>query len=202
MIVLLAFAVLAGAATAITPCVLPVLPALLSATGTGGRRRPLGVICGLMLTFTITIVGLASVVDGVGFADGTLRTLAIVVLLLFGLTLLVPPANRWIEDRLAVLSRFGPRRAGHGFWSGLPVGGALGFVYAPCAGPILAAVIFSSASSGTTVRLVAVGVAYALGSGIVLLAIALGSRRALQRLLTGPNRHRVLQAFGAVMVLT
>ena len=42
MILLLAFAFLAGAATAITPCVLPVLPALLSASGTGGRRRPVG----------------------------------------------------------------------------------------------------------------------------------------------------------------
>src|SRR5947199_4996766 len=105
MIVLLAFAVLAGAATAITPCVLPVLPALLSATGTGGRRRPLGVVCGLMLTFTITIVGLASVVDGVGFADGTLRTLSIFFLLAFGLTLLVPAASHWIEARMSALSR-------------------------------------------------------------------------------------------------
>ena len=46
MTVLLAFALLAGAATAITPCVLPVLPALLSASGSGGRRRPLGVVAG------------------------------------------------------------------------------------------------------------------------------------------------------------
>ena len=66
MILLLAFAFLAGAATAITPCVLPVLPALLSASGTGGRRRPLGIVTGLTLTHTITIVGIASVVDGVG----------------------------------------------------------------------------------------------------------------------------------------
>jgi hypothetical protein len=42
MTVLVAFALLAGAVTAVTPCVLPVLPALLSASGTGGRRRPVG----------------------------------------------------------------------------------------------------------------------------------------------------------------
>jgi cytochrome c biogenesis protein CcdA len=41
MILLLAFAFLAGAATAITPCVLPILPALLSASGSG-RRWPTG----------------------------------------------------------------------------------------------------------------------------------------------------------------
>jgi cytochrome c biogenesis protein CcdA/thiol-disulfide isomerase/thioredoxin len=202
MIVLLAFAVLAGGATAITPCVLPVLPALLSASGSGGRRRPLGVVVGLALTHTIAIVGIASVVDGVGFADGTLRTLAIFVLLVFGLTLLVPAASHWIEDRMAVLSRFGPRGRGDGFWSGLPVGGALGFVYAPCAGPILAAVISVSASRGTTGELVAVAVAYAAGSAVVLLAIALGGRHVLERVRRGPRGPVVQRAFGAVMVLT
>ncbi|MEA2138225.1 MAG: hypothetical protein QOG56_1375, partial [Solirubrobacteraceae bacterium] len=202
MIVLLLFALLAGAATAITPCVLPVLPALLSASGSGGRRRPLGVVVGLTLTHTIAIVGIASVVDGVGFADGTLRTLAIVVLGVFGLTLLVPRASHWIEARLAAMSRLGPRSAGDGFWSGLPVGGALGFVYAPCAGPILAAVISVSASRGTTSGLVAVGVAYGLGSAVVLLGLALGGRRVMDRVRRGRRGPLVQRAFGAVMVLT
>ncbi len=202
MIVLLAFAVLAGAATAITPCVLPVLPALLSASGSGGRRRPLGVVSGLALTFTITIVGLASVVDGVGFADGTLRTIAIVVLALFGLTMLVPAANHWVEARMAALSRLGPRRAGDGFWSGLPVGGALGFVFAPCAGPILAAVISVSASRGTTAGLVAVAIAYALGSAAVLLLLALGGRRIMERVRRGTRGPVVQRTLGAVMLLT
>jgi cytochrome c biogenesis protein CcdA len=152
MILLLAFAFLAGAATAITPCVLPVLPALLSASGTGGRRRPIGIVTGLTLTHTITIVGVASVVDGVGVGDGTLRTVAIVVLALFGVTLLVPRAAEWLQLRMTFLQRLAPirpRSDADGFWSGLPVGGALGFVYAPCAGPILAAVISVGASSGS-----------------------------------------------------
>jgi cytochrome c biogenesis protein CcdA/thiol-disulfide isomerase/thioredoxin len=202
MIVLLAFALLAGAATAITPCVLPVLPALLSASGSGGRRRPLGVVAGLTLTHTITIVGIASVVDGVGFADGTLRTLAICVLAVFGLTLLVPRASHWIEARMSALSRLGPRTAGDGFWSGLPVGGALGFVYAPCAGPILAAVISVSASRGTTTQLVGVGIAYGLGSAVTLLCLALGGRRVMDRVRRGGRGPLVQRAFGVVMVLT
>jgi cytochrome c biogenesis protein CcdA/thiol-disulfide isomerase/thioredoxin len=202
MIVLLAFALLAGAATAITPCVLPVLPALLSASGSGGRRRPLGVVAGLTLTHTITIVGIASVVDGVGFADGTLRTLAICVLAVFGLTLLVPRASHWIEARMSALSRLGPRTAGDGFWSGLPVGGALGFVYAPCAGPILAAVISVSASRGTTAQLVGVGIAYGLGSAVTLLCLALGGRRVMDRVRRGGRGPVVQRAFGVVMVLT
>jgi len=54
------FALIAGMGTAITPCVLPVLPALLSASALGGRRRPVGIVLGLGATFTIAIVLLAA----------------------------------------------------------------------------------------------------------------------------------------------
>src|SRR3989442_6817090 len=91
MALLIVFAFIAGAGTAISPCVLPVLPALLSAGATGGRRRPLGVVVGLVATFTLTVVGVASVVHGVGLAGGFLRTLAILLLLGFGVSLIVPP---------------------------------------------------------------------------------------------------------------
>jgi cytochrome c biogenesis protein CcdA/thiol-disulfide isomerase/thioredoxin len=205
MILLLTFAFLAGAATAITPCVLPVLPALLSASGTGGRRRPAGIVCGLTLTHVITIVGVASVVDGVGVGDGTLRSIAIAVLALFGITLLVPRAAEWLTLRLSVLQRLAPlrpRRDADGFWSGLPLGGALGFVYAPCAGPILAAVISVSASSGTTAKIVAVAIAYGLGSAVVLFGIALGGRRVIDRVRRTGSEGFLQRGFGAVMLLT
>src|SRR3954452_951447 len=126
MIVLLLFALLAGAATAVTPCVLPVLPALLSASGTGGRRRPFGIVAGLTVTFTITIIGIASVVNGVGVGDGFLRTASIVVLALFGATLLYPPAGHWIADRMSGLSRFAPTKDADRLWAGTAGGGARG----------------------------------------------------------------------------
>src|SRR5436189_2066791 len=138
MLILLAFAVVAGAGTAVSPCVLPVLPALLSAGAPGGRRRPLGVVVGLVATFTLTVVGIASVVHGVGLAGGFLRTLAVLVLLGFGISLIVPAFAARLEAPLSRLARFGPRSAGTGFGSGAVVGAAFGFVYAPCAGPILA----------------------------------------------------------------
>ena len=81
MLLLMLFALIAGAGTAITPCVLPVLPALLSASAAGGRRRPLGIVLGLAVTFTIAIVALAQLVKGIGLASGAARTLAVVVLL-------------------------------------------------------------------------------------------------------------------------
>jgi cytochrome c biogenesis protein CcdA/thiol-disulfide isomerase/thioredoxin len=199
MLVLLGFAVLAGAGTALSPCVLPVLPALLSAGGAGGRRRPLGIVLGLSITFTITIVGLAKVVDGVGLGSDPLRDVAIVVLLVFGAALLAPDIADRIEAPLSRLARFGPRSRGDGFWSGMLVGGALGFVYTPCASPILAAVISVSAASGKTV---AIALAYALGSAVVLLALTLGGRRLFDRARKAGRGPLLQRALGTIMILT
>lgn len=202
MALLIVFGLVAGAGTAISPCVLPVLPALLSASATGGRRRPLGIVVGLVVTFTIAIVALASVVKGVGLAEGVTRTLAITVLLVFGLALLWPAFGDRLEAPLSRLARFGPKSSGDGFWSGVGVGAALGFVYAPCAGPILGAVVAVSATQGTNAKLVAVGLAYSVGSGAVLLALSYGGRRLLDRI-RAAGRGPVLQrALGAVLVLT
>jgi len=199
MIILLGFAILAGAGTALSPCVLPVLPALLSAGGVGGRRRPLGIVLGLAITFTITIVGVAKVVDGVGLGSDPLRDVAIVVLLAFGLALLAPSLLARLEAPLSRLARFGPRSRGDGFRSGLLVGGALGFVYTPCASPILAAVISVSAASGRTV---AIAIAYALGSSLVLLALTLGGRRVFERVRAAGRGPLLQRALGVMMVLT
>ena len=202
MLVLALFALLSGAVTAITPCVLPVLPALLSASASGGRRRVVGVIGGVFITFTIAIIGLASVVDSAGVADSGLRTLAIIVLAGFGLTLLLPSVAARIEAPLSRLAKFGPKDRGDGFWSGLVVGGALGFVFAPCASPILAAVISVGATQGVTLRLIVVAVSFSLGTAAVLSVLAFGGRRlgeAIRRAGRGPLLQRSL---GVIMIAT
>src|SRR3954469_17421647 len=199
MALLALFALLAGAATAVSPCVLPVLPVVLSAGATGGRRRPLGIVTGLTLSFTFATVALVYVIDALGLPDDLLRTLAIVVLLLFGATLLVPALSARLE---AYLSRLAPhaRRGSEdgGFWSGVVVGLSLGLVYAPCAGPILAGVITVSASQSFDAGRLAVAFAYGVGSAAVLYALMLGGRRATRRL--SRNAGRFQMATGAVMV--
>jgi cytochrome c biogenesis protein CcdA/thiol-disulfide isomerase/thioredoxin len=199
MIVLLVFAVLAGAGTALSPCVLPVLPALLSASGVGGRRRPLGIVLGLSITLAVTIIGLANVVGGIGLGSDPLRDLSIVVLLFFGVTLLAPSLAARLEAPLSRLARFGPRSRGDGFASGLLVGGALGFVYTPCASPILAAVISVSAATGRTVSL---ALAYALGSAAVLLLLALGGRKVFDRVRRAGRGPALQRTLGAIMIAT
>jgi thiol-disulfide isomerase/thioredoxin len=124
---------------------------------------------------------------------------AIAVLILFGVALLIPRLAERLERPLAAFSRLGPRTRGDGLASGLFVGAALGFVYAPCAGPILATVISVSAASG---RAVAVGLAYAAGTGLMLLVLALSGRRILDYLRRSGRTIAVQRVLGVVMVAT
>ncbi len=202
MALLLLFALLAGAGTAITPCVLPVLPALLSAGALGGRRRPLGIVVGLALAFTVAIVALAQLVKGIGLASTAARDAAIVILIVFGVVMLLPDVAARVQAPLSRLARFGPRTRGSGFLSGLGVGAALGFVCAPCAGPILAAVTSVSASSGATAQVVAVALAYALGLSAVMLLYALGGRAVLDRVRRSVRGHVVERTLGVILILT
>jgi cytochrome c biogenesis protein CcdA/thiol-disulfide isomerase/thioredoxin len=193
------FALVAGAATALSPCVLPVLPAVLGAGVTGGRRRPLGVVTGLVLAFTFATVALVYVIDALGLPDDLVRTVAIVTLLVFGISLLVPGLGDRIEAWGSRIAPAPARVRGDGFGSGLILGASLGFVYTPCAGPILAGVITVSAAQEFTAGKLAVALAYAVGSGAVLYLLMLGGRRVADRL--KPYRAWVQAAMGAAMVV-
>src|SRR4029077_1840431 len=135
-------------------------------------------------------------VKGVGLASGAARTLAIVVLIAFGLVLLIPELAQRVQAPLSRLARFGPKTRGDGFWSGVGVGGALGFVCAPCAGPILAAVISVSAQTGPTVRVVVVALAYSAGLAAMMLLYAFGGRALLGRIKRSVGGHTVERALG------
>src|SRR5436309_7451956 len=200
MVLLMLFAFVAGVGTALSPCVLPVLPIVLSAGATGGRRRPLGLVTGLALSFTFVTVALVYVIHALGLPNDLVRTIAIVGLIVFGLALAVPP----VGDRLeAWLQRLAParaaRRGGEGFGSGLLVGFGLGAVYAPCAGPILAGVITLSASQSFTAGRLATAFAHGIGSAAALYFLMLGGRRLTRKLSKRSGRFQ--QSLGAVMVV-
>jgi cytochrome c biogenesis protein CcdA/thiol-disulfide isomerase/thioredoxin len=202
MLLLLLFALIAGAGTAITPCVLPVLPALLSASSAGGRRRPLGIILGLAVTFTISIVVLTQLIRDLGLGSGASRVLAVVILIPFGVVMLIPELAERVQAPLSRLARFGPRSRGSGFWSGLGVGGALGFVCAPCAGPILGAVIALGNTGKSSASSVTVAVAYVAGLSAMLALYAIGGRRVMAVIRRKARGHIVERTLGVVLLLT
>ena len=199
MVVLSLFAFVAGAATALSPCVLPVLPVALAAGSTGGRRRPLGVVTGLVVSFTFATVALVYVISALGLPDDLLRNLAIAVLAVAGIALIVPGLAARLEVLLSRLTRRAPGAGKRdGFGSGLLLGASLGLVYAPCAGPILAGVITVSASQDFTAGRLAVALSYGLGTAVVLYALMLGGRRLIAPLARRSGAFG--PAIGVVMV--
>jgi cytochrome c biogenesis protein CcdA/thiol-disulfide isomerase/thioredoxin len=193
------FALVAGAGTAVSPCVLPVLPLALTGAATGGRRRPFGIAIGLAVSFAFVVIALAYVISALGLPDDGLRVVAIVVLLGFGICLVIPPLAARLE---AWLTRIVPQRAagraGDGFGSGFVLGLSLGPIYAPCAGPILGAVLTVSASQELSAQRLVTGLAYAVGTAGGVLVVLLAGRNLLGRLKA--RAGRLQQVMGAIMV--
>ena len=134
MLVLLAIGFVAGIVTALSPCVLPVLPIVLAGGATG--RRPLAIIAGIVVSFTVFTLFAAWLLDLLGLPDDFLRNLAIALLFLVALTLLVPQVG---ELRRAAAPGLTRRRSGD-LGGGFLLGASLGLVFVPCAGPVLAAI--------------------------------------------------------------
>ena len=177
MVLLLLIGFLAGVITAISPCVLPVLPILLASGASG--RKPLRVIAGLVVSFSVFTLFATWILDQLGLPQDTLRNLAIVFLFVLAAILLVPQAALIVERPLAAFSRLRPRGAdGGGFF----FGATLGLVFVPCAGPVLATVTIVAANNDVGVRAVLLTLAYALGAAVPMVAIAFGGREAAARL--------------------
>jgi cytochrome c biogenesis protein CcdA/thiol-disulfide isomerase/thioredoxin len=204
-IVLLFYALLAGLATVLSPCILPVLPIVLSSSIDGDRRRPLGVVAGLIVSFSAATLAVSALVDRLGIPADALRNIGIAIVALAGISLLFPEVLRGVELLLAGIGRLGSRVQGEprrGFWGGLALGAGLGLVWTPCAGPILATVIALAATNHVSTGAGAVVVAYAIGAGIPMLGIAYGGRLAMQKL-RGASKHAgaVQRGFGVIMLL-
>ena len=206
MVPILAFAIVAGILTILAPCTLPVVPLILGAAAADGRRRMAGLLIGFGLTFIGVTVLLASVLAVAGLTTGLLRPAAAIVLGAAGLNLALP----WLGDRLdrflGPLARAGTRLAGRsagsGFAPGLVLGGAIGLIWAPCVGPIMAAVIAVAVSRGPSLETLAIAVAYVAGAAIPLGLIAGWGRRATRSLGTGATRGRLQRSFGIAMLLS
>ena len=180
-------AVVAGLATFLSPCVLPIVPVVLATGATGGRRRPLGVALGLALTFVVFTLAASRVLAALGLPQDLLHTIAVVLLAFAGLMLLVPSLAEWAGRLFQPLAaRAGGRvPGGDGFASGLLLGAALSVVWTPCAGPILAAVTALAAEHHVTGNLVLITVAYAAGATVPLFVLVLLGQRAVVGLRPG-----------------
>jgi cytochrome c biogenesis protein CcdA/thiol-disulfide isomerase/thioredoxin len=202
VLVLIGIGLLAGVITAVSPCVLPVLPIVLAGgVGPGGTRRPFMIIGGLVASFTVFTLAAASILSALNLPQDFLRNVAIALLFVLAGTLLSKRFAFLLERPFAFMTR---RRGGHPA-GGFVLGLSLGIVFVPCAGPVLATITVLAAKNQISVETVVLTLAYAVGAGVPMLLIALGGQRASQRLrATGPMFRRVsgvVLALSAVAIL-
>jgi cytochrome c biogenesis protein CcdA/thiol-disulfide isomerase/thioredoxin len=187
-----AFAV--GVITALTPCVFPVLPIILTGGGSSeSRRRPYAIVAGIVTTFTLfTLVG-AWIFDQLGLSPVWQTRIGVGLLLLLALTLIVPIVGRWFERPFLFLTR---RRAGD-LGGGFLLGASLGLVFVPCATVTLANVSTVYGRGKLDASWVLVAIAFAAGTALPMLLIAHGGRALTARFRANAQLLRV--AMGVVM---
>lgn len=202
MLTTLLFAFLSGVVTVLSPCVLPVLPFLLSGA-IGGRARPYGIIAGFIASFTAFTLFLSGFVAVLGISSDALRLISVGLLLAFGFTLLIPALHTAFERLSArAVGAVQPQSPRDGWWGGVAVGGTLGVLWSPCVGPIMASVITLALSNAVTFQALLVTLAFSIGTAIPMLAIMTGGRKLLNRVpwLLG-NLNRIQRGFGVVLIV-
>lgn len=198
LLILLAF--LGGVLTVLSPCVLPVLPILLSGS-VGGSSRPLGIITGFIGSFVFITLFLASIVSALGISADSIRWVAVVLLFGFGLILAVPAIHTQFE---LLMSRNLPQQSNSdqgGFVGGVLLGATLGVIWTPCVGPILASVQTLALSSEVNAFAAVVTLAYAIGVAIPMFGVMLGGRKFLHRPALMNRLTSIQQTFGVILVL-
>ena len=203
MIVLLAFAFIAGIVTILSPCILPILPIVLSGAVGGSKKRPIGIIIGFLISFTFFTLFLTTLVKLTGIPSNTLRIVAAIVLLLFGLSLLIPKFQVVMEKLFSKLSVFAPKaNPNAGLWGGFVIGLSIGLIWTPCVGPIMASVIALAATSQVNTVTFLITFVYAIGSAIPMFIIMVGGRRLLNKAPSlVSNTEKIQKGFGILMII-
>jgi cytochrome c biogenesis protein CcdA/thiol-disulfide isomerase/thioredoxin len=182
--VLFVLAYLGGVLTIVSPCIPPVLPFVFARADRPFLRSGLPMLIGMAVTFA-AVATLAAVAGGWAVeANQYGRFAAIALLAIFGLALLFPS----LADRLArPLVAFGVRLSqtaeqggaaeGSGVISSLALGVATGFLWAPCAGPVLGLILTGAALQGASIQTSLLLLAFAAGAATSLaLALLVGGR--------------------------
>ncbi len=174
---LLIIAYLGGALTILSPCILPILPFVFARAGQPFVRSTLPMLAGMALTFaavaTLAAVGGAWAIRANEYG----RLAAIVLLGLFGLSLISPRIATALSRPVVdlgnnLLNAAGAQRTTASVRSSFVLGIATGLLWAPCAGPILGLVLTGAALKGANLQTTFLLLAYGAGAATSL-AVAL-----------------------------
>lgn len=220
MLTLIAIGLLGGLITGISPCILPVLPVIFfssstptsqgrtdssAASGTAtatlqpqsATARPYLVIAGLVLSFSaVTLTG-STILALLHLPGDTLRWVALAALVAVGLGLIFPGVEMLLEKPFSRLPQKQFNAGGGGFVLGL----ALGVLYVPCAGPVLAAIVLAGATGAIGLSTIALTVSFAVGAALPLLCFALAGQRVSHRVNAFRRHQRGIRVTAGVMTI-
>ena len=220
MLALALIGAVGGLITGISPCILPVLPVIFfsgaphaapdttapSDTGTvavrpqaalGEKLRPYRVIGGLVLSFSmVTLLG-SALLSLLHLPPDAIRWVALVALVAIGLGLIFPAFERVLERPFARLPQRQLATRSEGFGLGL----ALGVLYVPCAGPVLAAIVVAGATARIGAGTVVLTLAFAVGAALPLLIFALAGQRISARVNAFRRRQHLIRVVAGVLTI-
>jgi cytochrome c-type biogenesis protein len=190
----------AGILSTLSPCVLPVLPIILTRSLRCHPLGPLVLVSGLAVSFAVvgSLIGFtASWVTGLA---NWLRGVAIALLLVMGMLAIFPEKSYRL---FSYLPRFRQPFANFAegsllgeFWLGI----SLGWLWTPCAGVILGSIITLAAVGGQVRAAFSLLLAYGVGAALPLLAIAYGGKHLSQHLTLLRSQSQNLQKIGGVVI--
>ncbi|MGV8988366.1 MAG: cytochrome c biogenesis CcdA family protein [Cypionkella sp.] len=201
------FGYLAGLLTLINPCVLPILPIVLTSSLRADRRAPIFLALGMSVSFVVLGLGVATLGPALGLREDTVARAAALMMMIFGVVMLVPAMGGQFATATAGFAARADAGIAAQADAGLPgqfLGGALlGAVWSPCIGPTLGAAIGLAAQGKNLTEAAATMLAFALGVSTLIIGLAYGARAVLQRRQAMLRRvaTRAKPIIGAVFVL-
>ncbi|MBU0945279.1 MAG: cytochrome c biogenesis CcdA family protein [Proteobacteria bacterium] len=162
----------AGFASIASPCVLPMVPIIVTGTNDDHRYRPLLIVAGLSFSFIMMGVLTSIFAGAVAGIMPTVEKVVGVVVIVFGLSMLLG---------INVFKRFtffykAQRFESKGKWSGLILGITLGIIWIPCVGPMLSGVLALVATQGQLASGLLLLGFYSLGFSIPMLLAGYASQ--------------------------
>jgi cytochrome c-type biogenesis protein len=197
----------AGAASILSPCVLPILPILIASALSRHRLGMAALALGLALSFAVVGTFIATLGASLGLGTETLRRAAAVLMLLFGVVMLSPRLQVAFAGASARIGSTGQHALGgirgEGPGSQLLIGLLLGLVWSPCVGPTLGAASTLAAQGRDLPQIALLMLLFGVGAGLPLLLLGGLSQATLARIRgsLAAAGHAAKSAMGVLFVL-